>query len=161
MPRRLPARGLSLMESLIALLLLSFAALSYAALQMRGLSANHSALWRSKASLLAYDMSDRMRANRVGLADGRYNSLLNVSAPSCGSGNACSPANMALLDHAQWATTLADELPGGDGVVCLDSSPDDGTGAAPACDGSGSMLVVKVFWRERGVDARFALPVRP
>ena len=46
-------RGATLMEAMIAVLLLSRCMLAYAALQMRGLAANTSSMWRSKAALLA------------------------------------------------------------------------------------------------------------
>ena len=154
-------RGMALMEALIAILLLSLCALSYAAMQLRGLSANSSALWRSKSAMLAYDMADRMRANRQGVTGNAYNSLTAVSAVSCGTSSACTPADMARLDYSQWVATLARELPGGDGVVCLDATPDDGVDNSPACDGAGAMLAVKVFWSERGVPARLVVPVRP
>ena len=158
-PRR---RGLALMEALVAVLLLSTCALAYAALQMRGLAAGHSAMWRSKATLLAYEMADRMRANRAAVASGQYNSLTAPQGSAgCGSSSACTPAAMAQLDYAQWSTTLGRELPGGTGVVCLDASPDDGSAASPGCSGSGSMLAVKVFWSERGQVARLAVAVRP
>ena len=55
---------MALMEALVAILLLSICALAYAGLQLRGLSANSSSMWRSKATMLAYEMADRMRANR-------------------------------------------------------------------------------------------------
>lgn len=155
-------RGIALMESLVAILLLSICALAYAGLQLRGLSANSSAMWRSKATLLAYEMADRMRANRVALAAGQYN---NLSAPQsisdCGSTSSCAPERMALLDFSLWRSNLANELPGGTGVVCLDDTPDDGTGDASACSGSGAMLAVKVFWSERGQVARLSVAVRP
>ena len=150
------------MEALIAILLLSISALAYAGLQLRGLSANSSAMWRSKASFLAYEMADRMRANRPAVSSGQYNAL---SAPQtvsdCGSTSSCTPARMALLDYALWSATLARELPGGTGVVCLDATPDDGSASAAACDSSGGMLAVKVFWSERGTQARLAVAVRP
>ena len=155
-------RGVALMEALVAILLLSLCALAYAGLQLRGLSANSSAMWRSKATLLAYEMADRMRANRPAVSGGKYNAL---SAPQvvsdCGTSSSCTPARMALLDYALWSATLARELPGGSGVVCLDTTPDDGTASASACDGSGTMLAVKVFWSERGTAARLAVAVRP
>ncbi|MDH4390516.1 MAG: type IV pilus modification protein PilV [Aquabacterium sp.] len=158
-PRR---RGIALMEAMIAMVLLSIGALGYAALQLKGLSASSSAMWRSKSSNLAYDMADRMRANRAGAVAGAYN---NLGAPQvvtdCGTAADCSPVRMALLDHAQWNATLANELPGGSGVVCLDTTPDDGTAASTGCDGAGNMLAVKVFWTERGVPARQVLGVRP
>lgn len=150
------------MEALVAVLLLSLSALAFAALQMKGVSANSSSMWRSKATLLAYDMADRMRANREAVLASRYDSLTApVAVTDCGVAADCSAARMALLDYDQWSTALASELPGGSGVVCRDATPDDGTAAAPGCDGSGTMLAVKVFWRERGQPSRLAVAVRP
>jgi type IV pilus assembly protein PilV len=155
-------RGIALMEAMIAILLLSIGALGYAALQIKGLSASSSSMWRSKASNLAYEMADRMRANRAGAVAGAYNAL---SAPQvvtdCGAAADCTPVRMAVLDHAQWNATLANELPGGSGVVCLDATPDDGTAQSSGCDGTAGMLAVKVFWTERGVASRLVLGVRP
>ncbi|MBI3368743.1 MAG: type IV pilus modification protein PilV [Burkholderiales bacterium] len=150
------------MEALIAIVLLSMCALAYAALQLRGVSANSSSLWRSKAVMLAYEMSDRMRANRSGVTAGNYNSLLTpVAVTSCGATSSCTPDKMAGLDFYQWNTALAAELPSGAGVVCIDSTPDDGTAAAPACDGIGATLAVKVFWKERADLSRLSVAVRP
>lgn len=159
---RRPASGIALMEALVAILLLSVGALAYAGLQMKGLSASSSSMWRSKASILAYEMADRMRANRAGVVAGSYNALAApVVVTDCGVSADCSPARMAQLDHAQWNTALANALPGGSGVVCLDATPDDGTAESTACDGAGTTLAVKVFWKERGVASRLALGVRP
>jgi type IV pilus assembly protein PilV len=150
------------MEALIAIVLLSVGALGYAAVQLKGLSASSSSMWRSKAGILAYEMADRMRANRDGLVLGSYNAL---GAPQvvtdCGTTADCTPARMAQLDHAQWNAALAVGLPGGSGVVCRDTTPDDGTAVATGCDGAGNMLAIKVFWTERGVPARLSLAVRP
>ena len=150
------------MEAMVAVLVLSIGALGYAALQIKGLSASSSSMWRSKAGNLANEMTDRVRANRSGAVAGGYNSLTTPqTVTDCGSTADCAPTRMAVLDHGQWNTTLANELPGGSGVVCLDATPDDGTAAASACDGSGSMLAVKVFWSERGVPSRLVLWVKP
>ena len=155
-------RGFGLMEAMASMLLLSLCALAYAALQVRGLSANTSAMWRSKAALLSYEMADRMRANRAGFSAGGYSSLtVPTAVTDCGVASSCTPTRMALLDYWQWSTAIAAQLPGGSGVVCLDSTPDDGTAAAPACDGAGAAYVVKLFWSERGTASRLVLAVRP
>lgn len=162
-PRR-RARGATLMEAMVAVLLLSMCALGYAALQLRGLSANSSSMWRSKATLLAAEMADRMRANRAGVSGGFYNSLTTATEiTDCGATTACSPTKMAQLDHWNWSATLARELPGSSvaGVVCIDSTPDDGTSSTPGCDGTGQAFAVKIFWQERGVETRLAVAVRP
>ena len=150
------------MEALIAIFLLSMCALAYAALQLRGISANSSSMWRSKAVMLAYEMADRMRANRSGVTAGNYNSLLvSAAITSCGSTSSCTPDKMAALDFYQWSTALAAEIPGATGVVCIDSTPDDGVAGTPACDGVGTTFAVKVFWKERADASRLAVAVRP
>jgi type IV pilus assembly protein PilV len=165
--KRLPisrraARGVSLIEALIAVLLLSLSALAFAALQLRGLSGNASAMWRSKAVQMTLEMADRMRANQPGVSAGAYDSLLEPgSAPNCGTSSACTPAQTAALDYASWSVAAGHELPGGSGVVCVDSTPDDGTAGAPDCDGSGGTYAVKVFWSERGRASRVAMELRP
>lgn len=154
-------RGFALVEVLVTVVVLAIAALGYAALQLRGLSTNSSALWRSKATVLAYEAADRVRANPLGATAGQYNNLLTPAMTSaCTLTNVCSAAQMAARDFAQWRTAVA-ALPGGSGAICVDSSPDDGTAAAPACDGSGTQLAIKIFWSERGVASRFVNVVRP
>jgi type IV pilus assembly protein PilV len=155
-------RGFGLVEALASVLLLSLCALAYASLQMRGLAANTSAMWRSKAAVLGYEMADRMRANRAGVQAGAYdNFAAAVAAPGCGSVSSCTPAQMAALDYTQWSASIGAALPGGTGVVCLDATPDDGTAASPACDGAGSTFAVKLFWTEHGVASRLVVAVRP
>jgi len=56
-------RGFTLLEVLIALLVLSIGLLGLAALQTTGLRSNEMASMRTTATQLAYDISDRMRAN--------------------------------------------------------------------------------------------------
>lgn len=155
-------RGTTLLEALITVLVLGLAGLAYAALQVRGVSSNASAAWRSQATVLAAEMADRMRGNPAGVAAGAYNSLTSPgTALACSLSVPCTAAQMATTDFANWRSTLARVLPGGSGVVCLDRSPNDGTIAAPACDASGTQLAVKVFWNERGTESRFVTVVRP
>lgn len=147
-------RGASMVEALVALVVLSFSALGYAALQVKGVSSNASALTRSKATQLAADMGDRMRANNSADAMAVYTAFKGSEPPpSCGTaGSPCSPADMAQLDISQWLTTVASELPEGSGLVCLDDTPAGGTPDSPGCDAGSSVLAVKVFWKEHGED---------
>lgn len=66
------ARGASLIEVLVAVVVLSLGLLGLAGLQMTSLRSNHSAYLRSQATLLAYDLTDRMRADCSGMGAGRY-----------------------------------------------------------------------------------------
>jgi type IV pilus assembly protein PilV len=59
------ARGFTLVEVLIALVVLSIGLLGVAALQLTSLRTNSSAAMRSQATVLAYEIVDRMRANQA------------------------------------------------------------------------------------------------
>lgn len=166
-----------MLEVLIAVLVLSIGLLGLAGLQAASLRNNYSSYLRSQATLLAYGMSDRMRANMAGVTAGNYNvaSTAIPSAVSTCTGAGCTPAEMAQNDANEWKNTLKSELPGppppagstsiigGTGVVCIDSTPDDGTRTSPACDGLGTIYAIKVWWTDdrNGSEKLFAMSFRP
>ena len=73
--------------------------------------------------------------------------LAPSAAPACLAGSACDASTMVAAALHRWRLRLADTLPEGDGLICRDSTPQDGTRVHPACDGAGP-LHVKVFWAE-------------
>ena len=124
-------RGLSLIEVMITLAVFSFGLLALAALMLSGLKYNTSALHRSHATSQAYDIADRMRANRLGLDAGYYNGLSDSSGiPICvgfesDSEINCNPEQMAQYDVSDWNNANARLLPEGTGTVSLKSSDPD------------------------------------
>lgn len=64
-PRPRAEAGITLIEALVALLVLAIGMLGLAGLQVRGLSYNHDAFVRSQATILAYDMMELMRLRKV------------------------------------------------------------------------------------------------
>lgn len=107
-------RGFSLVEVLVALLVLSIGLLGLAGLQAGSVQANNSAYLRSQATVLAYDLLDRMRANRAAALDGDYNRNIGDSVPS--------GSNLAEQDLASWLNTLGATLPSGDGSVDMEEN---------------------------------------
>lgn len=107
------AEGFALVEVMVGLTILGVGLLGLAALQMSGLKSNHDAYIRSQVNLLAYDIVDRMRANRPNALNGLYN--IDVGeAPDGGL-----PA-VVFNDLTQWKGTLSN-LPGsGDGSIEVD-----------------------------------------
>ena len=103
-------RGATLVEVLVALLVLSIGLLGVAALQVSALQTNQGAHVRSQASVLAYDIADRMRANRAVALAGGYNVLYTVT-PSGGALNE--------LDLQNWKAALTNTLPTGEGEISL------------------------------------------
>jgi type IV pilus assembly protein PilV len=79
------AQGFSLIEVLVAVLVLAIGLLGVAALQINATRANQSAELRSQASMLAYFMLDAMRANRDAALAGSY----NLTSMTCTLPSAC------------------------------------------------------------------------
>ncbi|BCX88541.1 type IV pilus assembly protein PilV [Methylomarinovum tepidoasis] len=154
--------GFTLLEILVAVLVLAIGLLGLAKLQTFGLHNSHSANLRTQATLLAYDITDRMRANRAAYLDATGNYIdppAGTTTKQCEwNGTAvenCTPTEMAQFDLATWRNTLASNLPSGVGTVCLDATPNDGgdtdgdgiVGATEyACDGAGAVYAVKIWW---------------
>lgn len=157
-------QGITLVETLIAIVVLAIGLLGMAGLQMTGLMNTRSAYQRAQATMLAYDMADRMRANSVGFRAGNYNNPTAQLTAGCLTTAGCSPAELAGHDAAEWAAALGAALPSGGGVVCLDDSPEDGSGDNPACDNSGSVYAIKIWWDENHsdrADQMFIMSFRP
>lgn len=102
-------RGFTLLEVLIALVVLSIGLLSLAGLQATGLRNNHSAYLRSQATLLAYDAIDRIRANRSAAAS--Y--VIGLGAIPT------SASTQAYTDLLEWTNAVGARLPSGQGSISL------------------------------------------
>ena len=112
--------GASLLEVLVSILILSFGMLAMAGLHAASLRYGKMAQFRSVATQLAYDLSDRMRANSAGAVAGGYVYTAAYSAtpapvtvPGCAAPTLCTAAEIAAIDLAQWRNTARLALPGG------------------------------------------------
>ncbi|MBU1395695.1 MAG: type IV pilus modification protein PilV [Gammaproteobacteria bacterium] len=126
--------GFTLLEVMVAIVVLSLGLLGLAGLQAATLRNNQIAYYRAIAVQQTFDMADRIRANQVGVAAGAYNALdASIPAdPGCVA-STCTAANMAVADHSQWNNNNARMLPGGSGTV------------ASAAGGS---FVITISWNE-------------
>jgi len=118
-----PAGGFTLIEVLVALLVLSIGLLGLAFLQGQGVKFNTDAYNRSQASLLAYDLMDRMRANRDAVGQDKYDASNQTKATTAKerdcTGNAscncyakvCNVSSMAQFDLNEWYALQAASLP--------------------------------------------------
>ncbi len=147
-PNRIERRqsGTTLIEVAVALLVLSFGMLGIVGVQAVSLRANQSAYFRTIATTLSVDVLERMRANLVGVENGDYDDVAGAATAACFSVGGCTTAQMAGQDILDWSALVAAALPSGDSVVCLDSTPEDGTAAANACDGGGTVYAIKIWW---------------
>jgi type IV pilus assembly protein PilV len=141
------ARGFALLEVLVAIVIMSVGVLAMAGLQTAGVRAVHVSNLRTQVTQLSNDIMDRMRANPAAVAAGNYamTSSATPGDPAC-IGTSCSTTSLAQTDEYEWKEALGNTLPSGAGIVCVDSTPEDGTPAAPACDGlPGSAFAIKIW----------------
>jgi type IV pilus assembly protein PilV len=129
-------RGFGLIESLVALVVISVGMIGIAALYGQGLRASTTAFYRTHAVNLAADMADRIRVNRRGNAS--YGGAAVNNPCGAGGGANCTPAQMAAYDLFVWQGQVNGLLPAGAGVVQF-------TGTTPPT------YTIRVTWTEPGV----------
>jgi type IV pilus assembly protein PilV len=126
--------GFTLLEVLIALVVLSVGLLGLAALQTGTLRFNQAAYLRSQATNLAYDIADRIRANRTAALAAGYdgaNAYLAANAlPACAA--PAGAGTVAQNDIEAWRIALVCTLPVGNGRIVR----------------AGSLLTVSIQWDE-------------
>lgn len=105
--------GFSMIEVLVSVVVLSIGLLGVASLQTLGQQFNYRAYLRTQATFLAYDMMDRMRANRDTAMTGGY-ALDAGDKPKmttdCNKQN-CDPSSLASYDLAIWSNLVENNLP--------------------------------------------------
>lgn len=134
-------RGFTIVEALVALVVLAVGMLGIASLYVTTLRASGSASSRMQAINLASDLGDRIRANRT--AEAAYAGTAAVTLNTCiGTGVTCTDAQMAAHDLAVWQAAIQQALPGAPaGTVTVD------TGTTP------TTYQIRVSWVEAGETA--------
>ena len=157
--QRRTTSGFTLLEVLIAIVVVAFGLLGLAGLQVFALKNNQSASMRVAATNLTTDIIDRMKANYIGVINNQYNKpttdLYTTVVGNCAT-SGCVPDDLARNDLREWQQRVAATLPGGIGIVCLDETPNTDAAPAPSaawtppatnCDGNGgTAYVVKIYW---------------
>lgn len=124
--RRFTQRGFSMVEVLVAAVVLSIGMLGLAGLQMRTLRNNQSALERAIAVVETHAIADALRADRINATNGLFDISLVAADPAT--------ATFAGAVIAGWRANLRNEL---------------GSSATGAVDCNGSLCVITVQWEER------------
>jgi type IV pilus assembly protein PilV len=100
-------QGVGLLEVLIAVLVLSVSLLAIASMHSRSLQYNQSAYVRSQVNILAYDIFDRIRANRANI--GSYTLAFDDASPT--------GTDAASVDLREWLANINRVLPGGEASI--------------------------------------------
>lgn len=139
-------RGITLLESLIALIVAALGILGILGIQMRTLADTQTAVRRAQAIRLIEDLGERMKVSpNAMLHISDYQSDFDeeadeMTATDCAS-NTCTPSQQAAYDLKQWKATVEQSLPLGQASIFF----------APGEEGAGAnrrQLGVIIAWRE-------------
>jgi type IV pilus assembly protein PilV len=124
------ASGFTLLESLVALVLLSLGLLGALALLLQGTQDHADALRQATATQLVREMAERIRANPR--ASARYDTRTQAPrAAACDAAAPCTAEELAAADMDFLLATARASFPGDDTVVSIEFEPAIGN-AAPA-----------------------------
>lgn len=128
--------GFTLIEVMLALVIFSIGLLGLATLQATSLQQNHGAYMQTQATYLAYDILDRMRANKNQATNYAVGTgTFGEPSPLCNTtSDTCSQLEIRNADRYFWKESLKTILPLGDGSIATSSL------------GGRIEITIRVFW---------------
>ena len=138
-------RGITLIESLVAIVVAALGILGILGVQIRTLTDTQTTVRRAQAIRLIEDLSERMKVSPNALLSikeyesGYDKKGSDLTATNCSS-TTCTPAEQAKYDLKQWKTTVQQTLPRGQASIFL--APGE------TADTNRRQLGVVIAWRE-------------
>jgi type IV pilus assembly protein PilV len=133
--------GFTMVEMMVALVVLSVGMLGVASLFATSLNSGSSAISRMQAISLASDLTDRIRANST--ANVAYQAA--AANKNCVGGAigavTCAPADLAANDLYVWNQQIASAWPGGSGAGTVTVVPDAVAGLYD--------YTIRISWKEK------------
>lgn len=121
---RLVAHGFTLLEVLVAIVILAIGLLGVASLQLTSFQSSYKAHLRAVANYEAAAIIDIMRSNLDEVEQGttsqfNVNGSVTSSTDCTGYSTDCSSSDMALYEIDQWLTRLDNKLPSGQATIVM------------------------------------------
>lgn len=140
--------GFSMIEVLVSLVVAGIGLLGLSGLQVASMKGASNAHSRNVASMIAFEMSEKMRANPAGLAGGFYNNSENCSVwvRDCYR-NVCNPQEIARFD-AKALRCGARNIGTGEGVVTLLPNGTMAITCVGGCAQANAVHNITVTWTE-------------
>lgn len=147
-------RGVGLLEVMIALVLLTTTLLGATALQLTGLQNNRGAYYRTQASIMAYDIAERIRINSGYALTNSANYAIDTasiavpSSPGCVlDTTGCTDEGIANQDIREWAENFIDVIGQKEDGNTYKAVLPNGRGTVTT---SGSSFSIEITWDELG-----------
>ena len=155
--------GFSIIEVLVAILILSIGMLGAVGMQAAALQANKESRNQAVAITFARELAEKMRGNKAiaiqatatanpYLIDTTLNATPTIATPStnCFLNGCASTTDMATWDVADLQARLQTALPTPRIKVCFDQTPFDASGQAQwICSDTGDIAVLKMSWTQK------------
>jgi len=129
-------RGASLIEILVAVLILSLGLLGLASMQLRAMRGAVSSVQRTQAVILSHYILDLMRVDRVAASGGLYNTPGGLNQPLCAAPQAA-PANFSQAELFDWFTRVKAQI---------GQPADVTTCAAIDCNAQSGVCTIQLQW---------------
>ena len=165
--------GFSLLEVLIAFIILSLGLLGAVGMQAAAMQSNKETRNQSIAASLARELADKMRGNhaiaiKTAAADNPYllsttldnpsTAIFSAPAENCFATACSTPTAVATWDMADWQNRLQNALPDPKFVICFDETPFDADGVAQwPCSNTGDISVLKLAWTNNDTKGKLQL----
>src|SRR4051812_22872137 len=157
--RSSPEGGFTMVEVLVAIVILSIGILGAVGMQVSAIRMNKEVRYQATALTLARELAEKMRGNKdvaiqttAAANPFLLNTTLGSTAPSapgtnCYTGQCTAPIDIAKWDVYDWQLRMLASLPSPRIVVCMDADPYDAIGQPRwACSNSGTIATLKVAW---------------
>jgi type IV pilus assembly protein PilV len=163
-------RGFTLLEVLVAIVVLSFGVLGVVGLQAAALQANKDARYQSSAVAMGRELADLMRGNKdlavatspasnPYLGDFPAGSTLTTS-DNCFTAACSSQQAVANHNMREWLARVQAALPGVRVRTCFDATPYSSGAPQWGCTDTGGVAVVKMGWTRQSYDRSASQPLR-
>ena len=165
--------GFSLLEVLIAFIILSLGLLGAVGMQAAAMQSNKETRNQTVAASLARELADKMRGNHAiaiktttaanpyllsATLDNPSNAAFTAPTENCFTSACTTPLAVATWDMADWQNRLQNALPDPRFVVCFDKTPFNSAGVAQwACSNDGDISVLKLAWTNKDTQGNLQL----
>jgi type IV pilus assembly protein PilV len=157
--------GFSLIEALVAIVVLTFGMLGVLSLQLEALRGNQNASQAAVASSLVRDYQEILTSMPsvtasvtssavIGVDQNTYTGYGGLAADCKGAAATCDNQQFADFQVKEWIERVKIALPGGKVTVCFDTAYVETSGTSAglykwSCNNTGDILVVKIGWASK------------
>lgn len=148
--------GFSLLEVLVSLIVLATVILGMVQINLKSLLFLKTSDYKERAHEIAFNLADSVRYRGSEFKNIQPSYYKNIKLIEDCTKSGCSAKNLVKYDIFV-SSEQVKQLPSGQFVICLDSTPEDGKDVGtPKCDEKDSSYAIKIWWKMDDGDAELS-----